>query len=147
MNVTSGKNDIWNLPEHHNSSHAWRGIVSGLNLLKQGLRKRISNGRTTQLWTDLWVGARPLIEESDLNLLANFPRTHVYDLIMPGNAWDMNKINAFFGASICNNIKAIPLPLTADSDDLWIWDAHSSSRLSVSSAYKMIFTNMNATND
>lgn len=36
-------------------SYAWRSIMFGRNLLKQGLIKEIGNGRDSQVWLDKWI--------------------------------------------------------------------------------------------
>ncbi|XP_010474031.1 PREDICTED: uncharacterized protein LOC104753480 [Camelina sativa] len=41
-------------------SYAWRSIIHGRNLLKQGLMKIIGNGRDTYVWTEKWLFEKTL---------------------------------------------------------------------------------------
>lgn len=34
----------------------WRGVSSGLQTLRQGLRRRIGSGSSVDLWDDIWCG-------------------------------------------------------------------------------------------
>ena len=36
-------------------SYAWRSVLKGLNLLKQGLIKRVGDGTTIKIWQDPWL--------------------------------------------------------------------------------------------
>lgn len=44
-----------NAPMPATSSHGWRGIIIGRNLLLQNLGKAIGNGLSTSIWNDPWL--------------------------------------------------------------------------------------------
>jgi hypothetical protein len=60
-------------------SQIWTAILDGRNILKQGLIKRIGDGRSTNIWTDSWLPQdnlmRPLVS------LKNNPPQMVSELI------------------------------------------------------------------
>ncbi|XP_031108687.1 uncharacterized protein LOC116013175 [Ipomoea triloba] len=37
------------------ASNAWKGICKAKNIIKEGLRKRVRNGRNTSFWTEPWI--------------------------------------------------------------------------------------------
>ena len=41
-------------------SNAWRGIVENAEVLKQGVRTEIGNGKKTMFWYHSWVFNSPL---------------------------------------------------------------------------------------
>lgn len=41
-------------------SHIWRSIADGREVLKQGLIQRISNGKTTNIWSMDWIPSEGL---------------------------------------------------------------------------------------
>jgi hypothetical protein len=47
--------DLINAHISNNSSKTWRAICDGMDVLKQGLIKRIGDGRSTQIWGYNWI--------------------------------------------------------------------------------------------
>uniref|UniRef100_A0A0A9BX47 Uncharacterized protein n=1 Tax=Arundo donax TaxID=35708 RepID=A0A0A9BX47_ARUDO len=44
-------NDLLNASVGNNPSKTWRAICDGIEVLNQGLIKRIGNGKSTQIWS------------------------------------------------------------------------------------------------
>ena len=76
-------------------SQVWRGIYDGLGVLKQGLIRRIGNGKDTHVWNDSWIPRdgtmRPIYCRS------NDAPTFVSEMIDRTNAvWIEDKLEQFF---------------------------------------------------
>jgi hypothetical protein len=41
------------------SSHTWRGILNGREVLEKGLIKRVGDGNTINIWDDQWIPSNP----------------------------------------------------------------------------------------
>ncbi|XP_020867739.1 uncharacterized protein LOC110224809 isoform X1 [Arabidopsis lyrata subsp. lyrata] len=53
------KSNLMNAKIGHRPSHAWRSIYQGTQLIKQGLRWRIGDGATVEIWSDQWLDTPP----------------------------------------------------------------------------------------
>lgn len=42
------------------ASYAWRGILKGREVLKEGMRWRVGDGTSIRIWTDPWLPAEVL---------------------------------------------------------------------------------------
>ena len=71
------------------SSHTWRGILAGREVLTQGLIKRIGDGTSTGIWRDRWLpnhfGGKQLTPEDGQQV------SMVSDLLADGQ-WDEDAI-------------------------------------------------------
>ena len=38
-----------------NASWIWKGLMGARNLVEKGVRRRIGNGKSTQIWEDRWI--------------------------------------------------------------------------------------------
>ena len=38
-----------------NASYAWRSILKGWDMLKEGMRWRVGDGNSIRVWTDPWL--------------------------------------------------------------------------------------------
>lgn len=76
------------------SSHTWRAILVGREVLAQGLIRRIGDGTSTDIWRDRWIpkhfGARPLTPEDGQDVF------RVSDLLLPNGQWDTGAIRRRF---------------------------------------------------
>jgi hypothetical protein len=119
------------------SSHTWRAILSGREVLAQGLIKRIGDGSSTNIWRDRWLpnhfDARPLTPQEGQDV------EYVSDLMTDEGRWDENRIRQTFipvdAAAILRT------PIQAQADDLWTWDHEKHGVYSVKSAYRLLDSN------
>ncbi|KAG7552423.1 Reverse transcriptase zinc-binding domain [Arabidopsis thaliana x Arabidopsis arenosa] len=118
-------------------SFAWRSILHGRYLLKQGLKRMIGDGENSLVWTDQWVldGTirAPLMKNIifDLNL-------RVRDLLDPQTgSWDMDRLQFHFYPRDVELILKIK-PVTS-SEDFFIWEHTKSGEYSVKSGYWFAF--------
>ena len=92
-----------------NSLYAWKSIMKGRNVIKQGAKWRIGSGRAIHIWGENWLPnsghpkvLSPRIEGKGVNLVA--------DLIDPVNKeWKGNIIDNLFYDFEAAIIKNMPL--------------------------------------
>lgn len=105
--------------------------------LKNGFRMRIGYGENTNLWSDLWVGNSPFIDQ-----VVN-ASTHLVNLDMQGGdiinegRWNTNNINHLPKESL-ENIKGIPLPYFSRYEDALNWGLDPSRIHSTHSSYTFL---------
>lgn len=101
------------------SSHGWKEILKGRDLLIKHLGKTIRNGNTTNVWKDSWI--QPT---SDLRL-AGPPAEEQQDLLVADllsretKEWNVAKINNLF-PELFNYILCLRPSLT-DAEDCFVW--------------------------
>ncbi|XP_013639666.1 uncharacterized protein LOC125587228 [Brassica napus] len=115
------------------SSHGWRGILAGRDLLVEHLGKVIGNGSSTTIWGELWIStdhamlpSSPVKEdESDL---------YVSDLILIGTGkWNLARIKKILPA-LAEEIMTLRPSLTG-ANDSYIWYPVASGSYSAKSGY------------
>lgn len=68
--------DLQRLRHRASSSHPWRSIRKGWELLKSGLRWQLGDGSLCLFWIDNWVEEAPLASFSELELPISWLPTH-----------------------------------------------------------------------
>ena len=76
----------------YNASYVWRSIVWGRELLKEGLRWRIGDGESVQVFRDPWI-PRPTLFRPISRSLSNMENLKVSDLMSPFG-WDKEKLES-----------------------------------------------------
>ena len=93
----------------------WRALVEGWDTLKLGLIRRISNGESTDIWSDNWLPRQEMMRPN--GCIANIPPIPVSELIDHTSAtWNKPKIDATFFAFDAKVILTIPLSTTPMDD-------------------------------
>ncbi|CAN0880449.1 Putative ribonuclease H protein At1g65750 [Linum grandiflorum] len=117
-------------------SWGWRSILHGRDLLLQGLRWQVGDGRSINALNDKWL---PLPIPRPPQLLRHLePRAMFYrvaDLIHHGQ-WDMHILNLLFTDNDVQTILAIPLPIEQTTDK-HIWPLSPSGAYKVLSGYEL----------
>ncbi|KAG7590131.1 Reverse transcriptase zinc-binding domain [Arabidopsis suecica] len=114
-------------------SFGWRSIQHGRELLKHGLRKRVGNGESINVWTDYWLDDNGLRAPWIKNPIINID-LKVCDLIDARRRdWDIDKLQEQFYPDDVALIRA-NRPVVA-VDDFWIWKHNRSGDFSVKSGY------------
>lgn len=126
--------DFLNCTRKKHSSHTWRAILAGREVLSQGLIKRIGDGSSTNIWRDRWIpkhfGGKPLTPGDGQDV------TTVSELLLPGGQWDVAAIRQRF---IQVDVDAIlRVPATVQGNDVWAWEPEKHGVYSVRSAYRLL---------
>lgn len=120
-------------------SATWSAILKARSLLAKGLRIRIGNGYSTEIWDSPWI-------HDDGNFKLYTPRNpltfypmHVADLINPLTYnWNQQVIDATFWPIDRERILSIPIGAIT-SDDRLVWHYAKDGTYSVKSAYQLAF--------
>lgn len=91
--------------QSHGMSYAWRSILRGIDLLKQGLIWRVGDGVDLNIWSDPWSMSRKPITPRGASLLSK-----VTELNDPNTGrWDTQLIRDTFWEEDAQLILAIPV--------------------------------------
>ena len=97
-------------------SYAWRSVLKGINLLKQGIIKRVGDGMTINIWQDPWLPrlwSRKPITKKGKHII-----TKVNELINPiTGSWDSQLVKEIFLSQDASLILSIPV--VEDMQDEW----------------------------
>ncbi|XP_042942881.1 uncharacterized mitochondrial protein AtMg00310-like [Carya illinoinensis] len=114
-------------------SFAWRSIMKGNQLFKEGLIWRIGNGKSTKIWADHWIPSSPLHKVDTRGEEKNLK--WVSELIDPElKQWKESILRSHFNLEEIEKIKAIPISL-GGREDQQVWAASPNGLFSVKSAY------------
>ncbi|KAG2313170.1 hypothetical protein Bca52824_024727 [Brassica carinata] len=88
-------------------SYAWRSIQFGKELLIQGLRKHIGNGKTVSVWSERWIEGETRRAPLMKNVLVDL-ELKVSDLIdFQNRSWYLDKLQDLFYEEDINSILAM----------------------------------------
>jgi hypothetical protein len=117
-------------------SQIWWSILDGHEILKQGLIKRIGDGRTTKIWSESWL-PRDYMMRPMASRMTRPPRW-VSELIDETLAtWKTELVRQCFLPIDVDVILGIPL-CTRQQPNFWAWNYDSKGVFSVRSAYRMM---------
>ncbi|XP_035546735.1 uncharacterized protein LOC118348703 [Juglans regia] len=115
-------------------SFAWRGIHTGLSLLKKGISWRVGNGKQINIWHDRWIPSLPgqqIVTPRDDDCWCD----KVSDIIDPQlKIWQESLLDELFSIQEREGIKAIPISLGGREDKL-IWQFTPNGIYTVKSGY------------
>jgi ribonuclease HI len=108
--------------------------LKGVQLLKEGLVRRVGDGTTIQLWSDPWLPrewSRQPITPRGQTIISK-----VSELIDPySGSWDVQLVQSIFLKQDVDLILAIPL--REEMEDEWAWHYEPKGIFTVKSAYKL----------
>jgi hypothetical protein len=111
-----------------------RGVLHGVELIKQGVIWIIGDGKNVKIWEDLWVPklwSRKISTPRNGNLL-----TYVNELINPiTGQWDEQLVRDTFNEEDASMI--LGMPLREGTIDLYAWHFDSKGVHSAKQAYKL----------
>lgn len=120
----------------NNPSYTWQSILAAQLIVREGLRWRVGNGRSTRIWEDKWLPTAPTHKVCSPRLFLD-PDTRVCELIKPEfDSWNSEVIDALFYPHEAEVIKGLPLSARCPSDKI-IWAASSNGLFSVRSTYSL----------
>ncbi|XP_060974461.1 uncharacterized protein LOC133039585 [Cannabis sativa] len=130
--VNQRKREAWvSCPQ--NASCIWKGIVWGREIIYEGARWRVGNGRTIRVWQDKWLPRsngtivhRPI----DAN-----PNITVSSLLNNKEEWNVNTLNNYFHKENVPWILGIPIDI--HSEDMLVWPFTKDGHYIVKSGYRV----------
>ncbi|BFG41860.1 hypothetical protein CerSpe_281350 [Prunus speciosa] len=119
------------------SSHTWKGIVHGVELLLKGMRWRIGSGDQAKFWKDSWCSDIPLLHQD--GVLKVCDANCVVSSFFLHNWWDISKLREALSEDLVQQIVSIPVGFQGSFFDTQIWSASSNGVFSVKTAYNLFF--------
>jgi hypothetical protein len=117
-------------------SQVWRAVHEGIQVLKQGLIRRIGTGENTHPWNDQWLPREGMLRP--IACIADEPPSRVADFIAAESAtWNEEKLRQYMLPMDVETVLQIPLSHHRQHD-LWAWHYDRKGIFSVRSAYRML---------
>ena len=116
-------------------SLVWLAICCGKEVVEQGLRWAIGNGKKIRIYKDPWISE--LLLDSEVRIIdpgSDDEELHLDQLIGPSKEWDICKLKTVFSSNIVSRISGISIP-KGDVQDQLTWHGVSMDRFSVRDAY------------
>jgi hypothetical protein len=130
-----------------NPSSSWTAISYGLELLKQGMIKRVRNGSSIRIWRDSWI---PRVSYGKVFTPRGRSRLkRVSELLNDDGQWNVDLVQSTFSPVDASDILWIRTSMRDASDilwirtsmrgadDVWAWQPDKLGLFSVRSAYKL----------
>uniref|UniRef100_A0A453A9D4 Reverse transcriptase zinc-binding domain-containing protein n=1 Tax=Aegilops tauschii subsp. strangulata TaxID=200361 RepID=A0A453A9D4_AEGTS len=125
---------VWEAEPKEGISYAWRSLLKGLELIREGYIWRIGDGKSVNIWTDPWIPrpwSRTVITPRGNNILQ-----YVNDLIDPATGQcDERLVRETFWPDDVHHI--LQMPLRDGVSDFIAWQFDPKGLHSVKSAYKL----------
>ncbi|KAJ7957100.1 Ribonuclease H [Quillaja saponaria] len=99
-------------------SRTWRNILSTLEMVKEGIRWMIGDGKLVNFWLDRWVSMKPVIEELNVDSHGANLDMMVAEVMDDNGAWNREIIDLLVSPAIGKQILGYPL---SRSHDLITW--------------------------
>ncbi|XP_050222666.1 uncharacterized protein LOC126672755 [Mercurialis annua] len=120
-----------------NPSFVWRSIFATQKVMRRGVRVRIGDGKSTNIWQDPW-----LIDKSSGFILSdhrpNLNDSKVWQLFKEETReWDLEILRDLFVEEDQVRILSVPISVR-NLKDSWIWVLDEKNRFSVRSVYRSL---------
>lgn len=120
-------------------SYAWKCIIYGRDLLKQGIKRSVGNGQSIYVWSEPWL------EDEDEVCRAPIRRQRYLDVNLRvadiidhrSGRWNSSKLNDLFVPGDVKILRRNQPTLT--EHDSWIWRFSRSEIYSVKTGYDLAF--------
>ena len=114
-----------------NPSYVWRSLLAAREIICEGSKWEVGDGRTICVTTRKWLSHKPIFMGEQQ------PDLKVKDLIDSDiRQWDREKIFDLFAHRTSMEIMSMPLPRT-NTRDVLIWKENKSQSFTVKSAYQV----------
>ncbi|XP_026399730.1 uncharacterized protein LOC113295613 [Papaver somniferum] len=100
-----------------NVSWLWRAICKGLEVIKNYYCWEISNGKSINIWKDVWVPSLGVKVNSRFSSLGMVKVEQLIDSYT--KSWNMNIVNALFSPDIVQEIAKIRIPMIGKDQIRW----------------------------
>jgi hypothetical protein len=127
--------DFWDAPKPRSSSYTCRSIQFGMQLLKDGVRWGISDGKKTKILTDKWI---PDVPPYTLRPLVPLMLGQTVDTLMmnDSNEWDAELIRTVFDEEV--DVKILQVSISHHGgEDFASWPWTRFGNCTVRSAYHL----------
>ncbi|KAK9291995.1 hypothetical protein L1049_019947 [Liquidambar formosana] len=108
------------------ASHSWRSILKGQDIIKDGHKWIVGNGKNIRFWLDVWVGEEALLNIATLPVPADAMNDTIWDYTEEEGSWVWSKFDQFLSQDILDQIRAIHPFKDMDLEDSLCWK-HSPS--------------------
>lgn len=125
--------DFLNVPITSTTSHGWRGILFGRDLLKSQLGRAIGDGQTTSLWNDPWISLDKLSRPMGPPTMQNKDLTVSAILSSLSRDWNRDRIQDLLPHHL-NDFLTIR-PSKKGARDSYIWLPTKTGDYSVKTGY------------
>jgi hypothetical protein len=107
--------DVWDAPLPRSSSFTWRSICFGMQLVKQGARWSVGDGKRIKVLTDRWI---PNVNPCTLRTLTPIPIGATVDCLLSDDhgSWDAEVVRAVFEEDVANRVLDIPISRRGGDD-------------------------------
>nr|GMD40682.1 putative RNA-directed DNA polymerase [Ipomoea batatas] len=129
------------------ASNAWKGICKAKNIIKEGLRKRVRNGRNTSFWTEPWITGENLAWYANVEVPEEEHDAMVADYWDEERGWNDYLFQGILPDEITDKLKACMLSNDNDAQDELFWEHEANGNFSVTSAYGLIQGDIESLND
>ncbi|KAF8394774.1 hypothetical protein HHK36_020989 [Tetracentron sinense] len=109
-NKCMGTTNLLSYLQRSKSSHVWRSILQGREVLQKGLHWRVGDGKRVKFWTNTWLRDKPLCEEVGSLLSLESLGKKVTDFIVEG-AWDLAGLRGYLPEDLVQEIICLPVGL------------------------------------
>ncbi|VFQ78135.1 unnamed protein product [Cuscuta campestris] len=110
-------------------------ILKAQPLIRQGVRRRVGNGRNTLVWGSPWLldSDNPTIM-TDQQFMPNFPVNFLKDPVTGG--WNESLLHSYFNAR--DVMEILRVPSCPSREDLWFWSRSPHGHYSVKDGYRLL---------
>ena len=125
-------------PKSQACSYAWRSILKGREVLKEGMRWRVGDGSSIRIWSDPWLPSTfmPFVS---LPVVPGWEEAKVASLLSYSNqGWRHDTLNLLFIPRDVELIQSIPL-CGKPVDDALVWPYTPTGSYSVKSGYRFLY--------
>lgn len=133
--------DFLNALKGGKSSWAWSSLLEGREIIANGARWQVVNGRSIRIWADNWLSSNHLGHPSpNLPIPVDAP-TYVAELMDDDlQGWDINSINSISYLLSQEEVQEIKRMVVGDanSEDRLIWPCDKFGKYSVKSGYHWV---------
>ncbi|BBH09066.1 hypothetical protein Prudu_021464 [Prunus dulcis] len=118
-------------------STTWKGVMYGVELLRQGVGWRVGKGDTTKFWKDSWLIDEPLLKHDGV--------LHIEDIdcsvsnFFKDDWWDLDKLRRALTEDLVQHVVNYPVGFASNLQDCQIWKGTANGVFSVKTAYNMFF--------
>lgn len=120
-----------------NPSYVWRSLMEAKDVLRQGCRRWIGNGKSTRIWKVPWL---PCPENGYMttNMPEQLQEAKVEGLLAENKKeWDEEVLQDICNERDCGLIRQIPIPQRS-KEDSWFWLYDDKGEFTVRSCYRRL---------